>query len=111
MIRVVVFLLAVAFIAIGAAWLADRPGDVTILWLGRRIETSVAVAIAAVAIVALVTTILWSLIRLVLRSPRLVGRVMVNRRRARAHRAISHGLIAIGAGDMRAAQCRRTRAM
>jgi HemY protein len=29
---------------------------------------------------------------------------MVNRRRARAHRAISHGLIAIGAGDMRAAQ-------
>jgi HemY protein len=103
MIRVVLFLVAVALIAVGAAWLADRPGDVTILWLGRRIETSVAVAIAAVAIVALVTTILWSLMRLLLRSPRLVGRVMVNRRRARAHRAISHGLIAIGAGDMRAA--------
>ena len=56
MIRVVVFLVAVALIAVGAAWLADRPGDVTILWLGRRIETSVAVAIAAVAIIALVTT-------------------------------------------------------
>jgi HemY protein len=104
MIRVVIFLAAVALFAVGAAWLADRPGDVTILWLGRRIETSVAVAIAAVAIIALVTTILWSLFRLLLRSPRLVGRVMVNRRRARAHRAISHGLIAIGAGDMRAAR-------
>jgi len=104
MIRVVVFLVAVALIAVGAAWLADRPGDVTILWLGRRIETSVAVAIAAVAIIALVTTILWSLTRLLLRSPHLVGRVMVNRRRARAHRAISHGLVAMGAGDMRAAR-------
>jgi HemY protein len=104
MIRVVVFLIAVALIAVGAAWLADRPGDVTVLWLGRRIETSVAVAIAGVAIVALLAIVLWSLVRLALHSPRLVGRVMVNRRRARAHRAISHGLVAVGAGDMRAAQ-------
>ena len=29
--------------AFGAAWLADRPGEVMIVWQGRRIETSVAV--------------------------------------------------------------------
>ena len=104
MIRVVVFLILVALIASGAAWLADRPGDVVIVWLGRRIETSVAVAVAAIAILVALAMMSWSFIRLALRSPRLVGRAIVNRRRAQAHRAISHGLIAVGAGDMRAAR-------
>jgi HemY protein len=41
MIRVVLFLVFVACVAVGAAWLAERPGDVTITWLNHRIETSV----------------------------------------------------------------------
>ena len=49
MIRVVLFLVFVACVAVGAAWLADRPGDVTIIWLDQRIETSVMVAAAAIA--------------------------------------------------------------
>ena len=43
MIRVVVYLVVVGLLAFGAVWLADRPGDVAITWLGRRIETSVMV--------------------------------------------------------------------
>src|SRR5262249_31809694 len=104
MIRVLVFLAGVALLAVGAAWLADRPGDVIITWLGWHIETSVALSIAAVAIVAALLMMVWSLLRFALRSPRLVRHGLINRRRARAQRAISHGLIAIGAGDPRAAR-------
>jgi len=104
MIRVVLFLVLVALVAVGAAWLADRPGDVIILWLGRRIETSVMVTAAGLALAMALAVFLWWLGRLAWRSPRLVGRAMGDLRQRRAHRAISHGLIAIGAGDARAAQ-------
>ena len=43
MIRVVIFLVLVGLLALGAAWLADRPGDVVVTWQGLRIETSVMV--------------------------------------------------------------------
>ena len=49
MIRIVLFLFAVGILALGITWLADRPGEVSVLWGGWRIETSVMVAIFAVA--------------------------------------------------------------
>jgi HemY protein len=39
MIRLVLFLVSVAVIAAGFVWVADRPGDVAITWMGYRIET------------------------------------------------------------------------
>jgi len=104
MIRVVLFLVSIALVAVAVAWLEDRPGDVTITWLGLRIETSVMVAAAAVAVVAALSALAWSLLRLLLRSRHIFVRARAARRRARAQHAISHGLIAIGAGDTRAAQ-------
>ena len=47
MIRVVLFLIVVGALALGVAWLADRPGDVVITWQGMRIETSLMVLGAA----------------------------------------------------------------
>jgi len=32
MIRVVIYLVLVALVALGAVWLADRPGEVVITW-------------------------------------------------------------------------------
>jgi len=104
MIRVVLYLILVGLVAIGAAWLADRPGEVTILWLGHRIETQVIVLAGVIALVAALTVLLWSLLRLLLRSSYLIVRARAARRRVQAQRAISHGLIAIGAGDTHAAQ-------
>ena len=51
MIRVVLFLVLVTLAAFGAAWLADRPGEVAITWLGWRIETSVMMLVIAAAVV------------------------------------------------------------
>ena len=104
MIRVVSFLVIVALIALAGAWLVERPGDVAVTWLGYHIETSVGVALAAVVALTLVLMALWSVLRLVFRTPALFSRAMGQRRRRRGTRAISRGLVAIASGDMRQAQ-------
>jgi HemY protein len=103
-IRIVIFLAVVGVLAIGAGWLADRPGDVAITWLGHRIETSVMVlAMAVIALTALAVT-LWSAVSALLRSPGHVGRHLRARRGARGYRAVSRGLVAVGSGDAVAAR-------
>lgn len=104
MIRVILFLALIALIALGVVWIADRPGDVAITWLGYRIETSVMVAAVAVAVVVAAALLLWSLIRSILRSPDLIAMFLGHRRGVRGYLAISRGLVAVGAGDARAAR-------
>jgi HemY protein len=104
MLRVILFLALVGALALAGAWLADRPGDVAITWMGWRIETSVLVAMGAVAATALLAILLWSIARALLRSPRAVSGALQERRRRKGYVAISRGLVAIGAGDVRAAR-------
>lgn len=104
MIRVMLFLALVALFAFGVTWIADRPGDVAITWQGWRIETSIMVAAIVVAIVAVVSVLVWTLVRTILRSPDLIAMFLRHRRGVRGYLAISRGLIAIGAGDVRTAR-------
>lgn len=104
MIRVILFLILVAAIALGFAWLAERPGDVAITWMGWRIETSLMVGLAAVAVLVAVLMLLWTVLRLMFRSPRLVAQARRNRRKRRGERAISGGLVAVASGDTKAAR-------
>jgi HemY protein len=99
MIRVVFYLIVVGLLAYGVTALADRTGDVVVIWHGLQIKTSVTVL--AVAFIAAVTVLyfLIGLIRTALRSHIIVRRHLHHRRGARAYDAISHGLIAVGAGD------------
>jgi HemY protein len=104
MIRLVFFLIVVGAIALGAAWLADRPGDVVVTWQGLRIETSLLVSAAAILVLMALLGLLWSLARTALRSPTVLANHLRNRRGERAYEAISSGLVAVGAGDIAAAR-------
>ena len=104
MIRVVLFLVSVALIATGFVWVADRPGNVAITWLGYRVETSLMVTALAVAVLVLAVMLVWSVLRGILRSPEQVSLFFRHRRAMKGYLAISHGLIAIGAGDLRIAR-------
>jgi HemY protein len=104
MIRIVLFLISVGIIAAGVAWLADRPGDVAVTWMGYRIETSVMVAGLAIFVLVFALIALWSILRAILRSPEQVSLFFRHRRAVKGYLAISRGLIAIGAGDLRAAR-------
>jgi HemY protein len=104
MIRIILFLVSITVIAAGFAWIADRPGEVAITWMGYSIETSVMVAAFAIAALVLVVMLLWSIVRAVLHSPEQVSLFIRHRRAIKGYLAVSRGLIAIGAGDLRLAR-------
>lgn len=111
MFRLVAYLLGVAAVTAGLAWLADQPSSLVIDWQGYRMETTVFVAIVALALLSALAVLAWTLIRTILGGPGAVGRTMRLRRRRQGLDALSNGLIAIGAGDsqqaMRHAQLAR----
>jgi len=104
MIRIIIFLLAVGIVALGIAWLADRPGEVTVQWMGLQIETSVMVAAFAVLTTTALLLFLWTVLRSIIQAPDLFALFLRNRRGAKGYQAISRGLIAIGSGDAHAAR-------
>jgi HemY protein len=103
MIRVVLFLCAVGLVAVGVTWLADRPGDVAITWQGLRIETSVMVLLLGVVGAAMATMLVFWITGLLWRAPKRARRAFERRRRRAGRRAITLGLVSVGAGDARAA--------
>lgn len=99
MIRLVAFLLAVFAIASGLVWLADRPGNLHIVWQGYDIETSVFQAVVMLTAVFALSLFAWSLAHQIWMSPATVGKHLTRRRQKRGLEALSGGIIAIGAGD------------
>ncbi|MCK0208249.1 heme biosynthesis protein HemY [Starkeya koreensis] len=99
MIRLVVYLLVLSLVAFGIAWLADRPGSVVIDWQGWQIETSILVAASALLALLAATILLWTLVRLIVRSPDIIAFSWRARRRNRGWSAVTRGLVAVGSGD------------
>ena len=104
MIRVVFFLLVVGVLALGTAWLADRPGDVVVTWQGMHMETTVMRMVAMILVAMAVLAFIWTVIRAIFSSPFIFRRHLYRRRGERAYEAISRGLIAVGSGDLVAAR-------
>lgn len=104
MLRVVVFLIVLGLIAAGFAWVADRPGDIVLTWQGYRVETSLMVAGVALIGLVIAAILLWSILRAIVRTPENVSLFFRHRRAMKGYQAISRGLIAIGAGDLKLAR-------
>jgi HemY protein len=104
MARLLLFLVLLCAAALGLAWLADHPGPVDLVWGGYKIEASAMVALGFVVALALVIALVWGIIRFVFRIPSLVTLARRMRRRDKGMEALSRGMIAVGAGDVRAAK-------
>ena len=104
MIRIILFLASLAVIAAGVGWIADRPGEVSITWMGHRLETSLMVAFFAVVALVVVLMLGWWIISGVLHSPEYASLFFKHRRAAKGYLAVTRGLIAIGSGDLRVAR-------
>lgn len=104
MIRVLAVFLVLALASIGAVWLADNPGLVTVVWLGKETKLSIGVALAAIFLMLIALGALFALVRFILRAPGLITRGSQRRREEKGLAALSRGLVAVGAGDSVAAR-------
>ena len=104
MTRILIFTLSVLAAAAGLAWLADRPGAVTIAWLGYQVETTAFVATVAVGLLVVALILLWALLRYLFTRPAAIAAHVSERRRKQGYDALSRGLLAIGVGDRAQAQ-------
>lgn len=104
MTRILFFVLFIVAAALGLAWLADRPGTVTVEWLGYQIETSAFVA--ALVLVALVSLFVlgFAVLRYLWTRPAAMAAYVRERRQQQGLEALSRGLLAIGVGDRTQAQ-------
>lgn len=102
--RLIIFLALLAGAAFGLSWLVDKPGQISIVWLEHRIETSMPVALGFVLLAAIALSILWAVLRFVWRSPTIFSYASGARRRRKGYEALTRGMIAAGAGDARTAR-------
>ncbi len=99
MLRLTIFVVMVGVAAVALAWVADKPGTLTLEWLGYQIETSVFVAGLMLGGIILAAVALWSALRYLLTRPAVLSQLMKKKREKRGLDALSRGLIAVGAGD------------
>src|SRR5450755_292749 len=104
MYRIVLFLVLIALAAAGAAWVADQSGDVVLTWGVWRAHPSLPIFALVLGVTIVAAMLLWSLLRLLWRTPERIRRRRRERRHARGRHAITHGLLAIGHGDSAAAR-------
>ena len=103
MVRLLIFLGALALAAGGLTWLANNPGVVDVTWRGEEYEVSLMFGLAAVLALAIAIAIVWGVLRFVFRIPSLVSVGAQTRRREKGFQALSRGMLAVGAGDARGA--------
>lgn len=102
--RVLRIVIVIAIVAVAAVWLAENPGRVTLAWHGWRIDTSVAVLVAAVLLLSVAAAVLyrgWVALR---RAPGRIGDAWRLRRRQQGYQALTRGMVAVAAGDAEEAQ-------
>lgn len=99
MTRLLFFVLLVLALGAGFAWLADRPGELSIIWQGQRVAMSLMVAATITVSLVAAAIFVWWLLRTIWSSPHTIQRHFRARKRDRGYQALSTGLIAAGAGD------------
>jgi HemY protein len=103
MLRLLMFLAALALAAWGLMWLSDNPGVVTVAWRGVEYQVSLLLALGGVAVLAVAVSIVWGVLRFAFSIPSFVTLARRARKREKGLLALSRGMIAVGAGDARAA--------
>lgn len=99
MARALGYFVKLALLVAAAVWLADRPGTVAIDWQGWHIETQIGIAALALVVIIVATAFLWGGWRFIAGLPGAVLRLRRARRRAAGYRALTHGMVAVAAGD------------
>ena len=105
MVKFIIKLLILALVVLGAVLLVrEDPGFVMLRYRGWNVETTLAVALAALIVLMVVIHYLIRLLRGLWRMPTALRRQSQNRRYARARRQLNQGLIDLAEGRFEQAE-------
>jgi HemY protein len=109
-IRALPALVAIALVVAITVFFADQPGRVTMVWLGWRVDLPFALLLLAVLILAgLLWALFWVLGRLI-GAPGRMARSRRDQQKLQGYRVLTDGLVALAAGDAKAADKARRQA-
>lgn len=97
--RLFLYTLVVAALVLGAVWMADRPGAVSVTWLGWRLDTSVPVVLLALFVLLVAVQMILRVGRWFAALPRRWREARAERQRRTGYMALIDGLSAVAAGD------------
>tara|TARA_Y100001970_G_scaffold276224_2_gene378603 strand:+ start:2141 stop:3535 length:1395 start_codon:yes stop_codon:yes gene_type:complete len=92
-------IVSLAGIVAAAVWFSDRPGMVSIVWQGWLVELTVGRFVLATAFLLFVLVFIVGIVRALGRTPRRLREWHRASRRERGYRALTHGMVAVAAGD------------
>ncbi|HHN67885.1 MAG TPA: tetratricopeptide repeat protein [Thermopetrobacter sp.] len=100
MLRIVFWFLVLFAMIAGLTWLADHPGQVTIEWLGWRVEDfPLALALGALVVVMFAIWLIFRVVRMIVAAPGAARDYFRLRRRRKGLESLSTGVVALLAGD------------
>jgi len=103
MLRFLIYFLVIAALSGAAAWFAERPGTLSMSWMGYEIETTFLFAVIVVLMITITLIAAWVLLRGLIDAPGALADFFRLRRQRRGYDALSRGMIAVGSGDAEAA--------
>jgi HemY protein len=110
MLRALWFVIKTAILVAAAVWVANRPGDVEIHWLGYEVKTQVGLALLALLVVLLLCLFVYRIFTEIIKFPASWSRYREHGKRQKGFRALTLGLTAVAAGDAKMANYHAHRA-
>lgn len=99
MARLFLFLVIAVALAWGVVWVADHPGQMSLVWGGWRIDTSAGVLGVALIVFAVTVALLYRFWLFLTRAPGRIGQAFKERRSQKGYKALTKGMVAVAAGD------------
>jgi HemY protein len=96
--RTVWFFIKLALLIAAGVWLAERPGEVSLEWLGYRVDTTIGILLLAVFVLMVAAAGLYRLWTATRRAPGEIRRSFSDSRRERGYKALTQGMVAVAAG-------------
>ncbi|MBT6829719.1 MAG: heme biosynthesis protein HemY, partial [Rhodospirillaceae bacterium] len=110
MIRSIFFIVIAGAGVLAAVWLAERPGEFAIDWLGWHIAMPVPMLFATIAIIVIAAALVYRGWRWLTAIPGELAGWRRESKREKGYRALTQGMVAVAAGDAQEAQKQARRA-
>ena len=110
MLKPIWFLIKLALLVYAVAWISERPGRVEVEWGGYLVEMHFGAFLAVLAVLTISAALIYRFWRSIVSVPKMVRRYNEIKGRERGFNAITKGLVAVAAGDAKAAEKHANRA-